>query len=232
MNYRAHHHPSPLLDCTWELTAAGGERRIVPDACVDLIWKGEELTIAGPDTGPRLVPMPAAGQVHGARLRPGAAGAVLGLPATELRDVVVSAAEVLGRATAEPLVESLAAEPDPRIALARALTRHQRREPDRLVDAAVVALARPRARIDTVAVELGVSQRQLHRKVSDAVGYGPKTLARILCFRRLQELAPAPLAELALEAGYADQAHMTAEVTRLAGIQPVRFFKEWTSPAA
>jgi AraC-like DNA-binding protein len=62
--------------------------------------------------------------------------------------------------------------------------------------------------------------------VSDAVGYGPKTLARILRFRRLQALAPAPLAELALDAGYADQAHMTAEVTRLAGVPPVRFLKD------
>ena len=38
-------------------------------------------------------------------------------------------------------------------------------------------------------------------------------------------LAPAPLVELALDAGYADQAHMTAEVTRLAGIHLSDFSK-------
>jgi AraC-like DNA-binding protein len=77
-----------------------------------------------------------------------------------------------------------------------------------------------------------VSARQLQRRLSDAVGYGPKMLARVLRFRRLQRLRPAPLVELALDAGYADQAHMTAEVTALAGISPVRFLKDWTPTAA
>ena len=51
-------------------------------------------------------------------------------------------------------------------------------------------------------------------------------------FRRLQALSPARLAELALDAGYADQAHMTAEVTALAGVSPVRFLKDRTLTAA
>jgi AraC-like DNA-binding protein len=57
-------------------------------------------------------------------------------------------------------------------------------------------------------------------------------LARVLRFRRLQALSPGPLVELALAAGYADQAHMTSEVTRLAGIPPVRFLKDRTPTAA
>jgi len=40
------------------------------------------------------------------------------------------------------------------------------------------------------------------------------------------------LIDLALDAGYADQAHMTAEVTRLAGLSPVRFLKDRTPTAA
>ncbi len=32
--------------------------------------------------------------------------------------------------------------------------------------------------------------------------------------------------------GYSDQAHMTAEVTQLAGISPVRFLKDRTPTAA
>jgi AraC-like DNA-binding protein len=232
MTYREHAHPSPLLACTWERVATGREQRIVPDACVDLIWTGEELIVAGPDTGPRLVTLAAGAAVYGARLRPGAAGAVLGVPASELRDATVEAVEVLGREAGERLLDSLPAEREPRAALGLALTGRQREAPDGLVGAAVAALGARRARIDAVAAELGVSQRQLHRRVSAAVGYGPKTLARILRFRRLQELPPAPLVELALDAGYADQAHMTAEVTRLAGIQPVRFLKDRMSLVA
>lgn len=103
------------------------------------------------------------------------------------------------------------------------------REPDPLVRAAVIALGRPRARVGPVADELGVSARQLQRRVSEAVGYGPKMLARVLRFRRLQSLPLAPLAELALDAGYADQAHMTTEVTQLAGVH-LSDFSETAGP--
>ena len=63
-------------------------------------------------------------------------------------------------------------------------------------------------------------------------GTGRRCFSGCLRFRRLQALAPAPLAELALDAGYADQAHMTAEVTHLAGLSPVRFLKDRTPTAA
>ena len=224
---------SPLVACTWERrTRDGHQQRIVPDGCVDLIWSGERLTIAGPDTAARVVALPAGLRVIGARLRPGAAGDVLGLPASELRDSSPDAADVLGRDVTEALLERLAAGADPYELLQRALELRGDRAPDPFVQAAVVALGRPRARVATVAAELGVSARQLQRRLSDAVGYGPKMLARVLRFRRLQRLPPAPLVELALDAGYADQAHMTAEVTSLAGISPVRFLKDWTPTAA
>ena len=56
---------------------------------------------------------------------------------------------------------------------------------------------------------LGVSERALRRRVTAAVGYGPKRLARVLRLRRALALAGAgsPLADAAYEAGYADQAH-------------------------
>jgi AraC-like DNA-binding protein len=60
------------------------------------------------------------------------------------------------------------------------------------------------------------------------VGYGPKTLQRVLRFRRfvsrIDALAgtagTADLAGIAAEAGYADQAHLTRESTRLASLPP------------
>jgi AraC-like DNA-binding protein len=220
---------SPVVACTWEqVTPHGQQQRVLPDGCIDLIWSGERLTIAGPDTRARVVALAPGSRVVGARLQPGAAGAVLGLPATELRDVSPDAAEVLGRDLATALLDQLAAGADPHVLLLGVLQSRGVREPDPLVGAAVTSLARPRARVGPVAAELGVSVRQLQRRVNDAVGYGPKMLARVLRLRRLQVLAPRPLVELALDAGYADQSHMTAEVTRLAGISPVRFLKDRT----
>jgi AraC-like DNA-binding protein len=224
---------SPLVACTWEQVApVGKEQRVVPDGCVDLIWSGERLSIAGPDTKPRVASLAPGSRLVGARLRPGAAGAALGLPASELRDLSPDSAEVLGREVAAALLDQLHAGLDPHALLLRALELRGVRELDPLVSAAVMALARPRARVGVLADELGVSARQLQRRVSDAVGYGPKMLARVLRFRRLQALPAAPLVELALDAGYADQAHMTAEVTRLAGIPPVRFLKDRSPTAA
>ena len=224
---------SPLVACTWERTTTSRrELRIVPDACVDLIWSGERLSIAGPDTKARVVTLAPGARVVGVRLRPGMAGAVLGVPASELRDCTPEVVEVLGYEVAAPLLEALAAGVDPHRRLLRAVQERGVHESDPLVGAAVAALGQPRARVSAVAAELGVSARQLQRIVSAAAGYGPKLLARVLRFRRLQALAPAPLVELALEAGYADQAHMTAEVRLLAGVSPVRFFKDRSPTAA
>jgi len=233
VGYVEHLVDSPLVACTWEQVADDDrEQRVVPDACVDLIWSGE-LTFAGPDTGARVVPLARGTRLVGVRLSPGAAGEVLPVPASELRDAQPTAADVLGRDVAAALEELLAAGADPHAELVRALTLRGVSEPDPLVSAAVRALGRPRARVDAVASQIGFSERQLQRRIADAVGYGPKMLARVLRLRRLQALSgDAPLAQRALDAGYADQAHMTAEVTRLTGVSPVRFLKDRTPTSA
>ena len=102
MSYREYRPPStlePVVACLWEHEPAEAHvQRIVPDDCVDLIWESErELVIAGPDSGPRRVALPAGARSSGVRLRPGAAGAFLRLPASELRDSQVAAAVVWGQ---------------------------------------------------------------------------------------------------------------------------------------
>ena len=62
---------------------------------------------------------------------------------------------------------------------------------DPLARAAALGLARPGARVADLAVALGLSERQLRRRFVDAVGYGPKTLARVLRFQRFLALAGA-----------------------------------------
>jgi AraC-like DNA-binding protein len=234
--YREHQPPPELRDlvaCTWE-RQADEERvqRVIPDGCVDLIWFGDrELLIAGADTGPRQVGVPGGSHTSAIRLRPGAAGAVLGLPASEVRDLLFPAASVWGgQATA--LEESLAeAGPQLRLELLSAAVAGRGVEPDRLVVAAARHLAAAGSRVGEVASELGVSERQLHRRTLAAVGYGPKMLARVARLRKLVALDGQPLAWRALEAGYASQAHMTDEVRRLTGLTPVRFLEEG-EPAA
>jgi methylphosphotriester-DNA--protein-cysteine methyltransferase len=114
--------------------------------------------------------------------------------------------------------------------LRRALKRAER--PDGLVAAAVAQLRRPDPRrVGEISEELGISERQLRRRFNAAVGYGPKTLARVLRFQQMLVLARrrasrSGLDRLAVDAGYADQAHMTAECTRLAGMPPAQLLAE------
>jgi transcriptional regulator GlxA family with amidase domain len=71
--------------------------------------------------------------------------------------------------------------------------------------------------------ELHISERQLRRRFHAAIGYGPKTFARVVRLQRMLALAPGAgdnLARLAAEAGYADHAHMASECARLTGKTP------------
>ena len=235
--YREYRPPAglePLVACVWEREPPeDGTQRVVPDGCVDLIWLAErELVIAGADTAARSVDLPAELRSSGIRLRPGAAGAVLGLPASELRDRQVPAGLVWGDDAA--LLEQAVAGVGPgrRLELLAAAVARRGAEPDALVLAAARRLAAPGARVADVAAALGVSERQLHRRTLAAVGYGPKLLARVARLRRLMALPGDSLAARALDAGYASQAHMNDEVRRMTGTTPVRFLEDASPTAA
>ncbi len=235
-SYREYASPvglASIVACLWENDSVRHRPQpVVPDGCVDLVYFGDRgLQVVGADTGPHVVP-PQRSSVVGIRLRPGAAGAVLGLPASEVCDQRVDVAEVWGdRApvTSELLAQ---AEPSERLGLLTEAVVRRQAAPDQLVVAAARELGRPSARVGQVAAALGVSERHLRRRTLDAVGYGPKTLARVQRLRHLIALDEPELAIRAVLAGYASQAHMTEEVRRLTGQTPVRFLKDAALTAA
>jgi methylphosphotriester-DNA--protein-cysteine methyltransferase len=234
--------PAPALagylDCLWFARAAGDGTphtdRVLPDGCVDIVWDGASVFVAGPDTGPVPVHPRPEGVFAGARFRPGLAPTLLGLPASALRDQRVALGEMwdddASVRLAEDLFRAAAAVPAVTAALEGCLIGRlpDAAPADRLVGAAVHRLSgRPGpAAVSRLAADLGVTERTLHRRVSTAVGYGPKTLERVLRFRRFLTLAgagggsAAGLAHLAAAAGYADQAHLTRDCVELSGLTP------------
>jgi AraC-like DNA-binding protein len=235
-SYREYASPAGLSDvvaCLWENDVVRDRPQLViPDGCVDLVWFGVEgLKVVGADTGPHTV-VPIGSTVTGIRLRPGAAGSVLGIPASEVRDQRVNLSEVWGADAAATSDLMAAATPARRLGLLTREVLRRQATPDPLVVAAADALSRPAARVGDVAEDLGVSERHLRRRTLTAVGYGPKTLARVARLRRLIALDGEELAVRAVLAGYASQAHMTEEVRRLAGSTPVRFLKDAALSAA
>ena len=224
------------MACLWENEPSEDLiQRIVPDGCVDLIWFADrELLIEGPDTGPRLVPLPGLVRVSGIRLRPGAAAAVLGIPMSELRDhaAPVPVSLVWGE-QGRRLEEALAnAAPDLRLGLLAEAVGKRGAEPDTLVRATAQMLIERDIRVESIAAELGLSERHLQRRLVTSVGYGPKMLARVARLRRLLALSDRSLAARALDAGYSSQAHMNLEVRQLTGTTPVRFLKDAVFTAA
>jgi AraC-like DNA-binding protein len=237
MAYREVMQPAPLIACLWSRDAAPEPRRqpVFPDACVDVVWiEGSRLLVAGPATGPTVSQIPAGSTVMGVRFRVGAAGAALGMPARELLDSTVPLQDLWGR-EAEWIAERVAAAATPALqltALAHEIRARMTDDLDRVVRAAAV---RPEERVDRLGDALGIGERQLRRRFVRAVGYGPKTLQRILRFQRFLALAQQDgrtgLARLALDAGYADQAHLTRECVRLSGLTPTQLLASGIGPA-
>jgi AraC-like DNA-binding protein len=244
------HAISPALQsvasCTWQHTSAVAARScVVPDACVDLVWDGARLNVAGPDTGPVTVEMRAGTQIVGLRFVPGAAGSLLGVPASAVRDARVPLRELWGDSARE-LEERLHAARDAetaRLQLQAAVQKRMRSSAALDPVASAVARAlRPELREDIelvgrvprvaqLSAALGVSDRQLLRRCDAAFGYGPKMLARILRFQAfvqaLRTSSHLGLAELAIALGYTDQAHLAHETADLAGQTPRELQTRW-----
>ena len=231
MHYREFLAPTalePSVACMWQQDAVrSGEIRVIPDGCVDLLWFGDDLVVVGADTS--AVVWNSVPPISGVRLRSGVAGAVLGAPATEVRDQMVPLSEFWPEA--RRLEGSLLSGSEQLRALTQMTLRHLS-EPDPLIEAAVRMLAAGAARVVAVADALGVSERQLRRRMDDAVGYGPKTLARVFRLRRLAAATAGSLADRAYASGYASQSHMCDEVKRLTGLSPVRFLEDPRATAA
>lgn len=214
--------------------AAAPALQIVPDGCIDIIWSGETLLVAGPDTKPIIETFAPGTVVVGVRFRPGAAPPWLGVPASAIVNRRVPLRDLWGadaRRLADRLQDSRTPVAAADMVLAALLARGpQANLRDDAAPAVLAALTRssePPLPVSALARQLGVSERTLRRRCEAAFGYGPKTLARILRFQRILRLlrrpADARLAEMAVETGFADQAHMTREVRRLGGLTPGAF---------
>ncbi|MBG0563062.1 helix-turn-helix domain-containing protein [Actinoplanes aureus] len=194
-----------------------GVRRILPDGCLDLIWHDGSVFVAGPDTTAQVgAPVPGS-RHHALRFGAGTGPGVLGVPASELLDRQVPLEQIWPATEVRRIAEAA----DPDAALAAAATRRWHR-PDPVM-VAVSAGARADRPVSEIAEETGLGERQLRRRSVAAYGYGPKTLHRIFRMRRAVALARAgrAFAEVAADAGYADQAHLSRDVRALAGV-PLR----------
>jgi AraC-like DNA-binding protein len=218
--------------------AAAYVQRHLPTGGVEIHFPiGGRPQLVGPLTGPEIEVIPPHATIVGVRFQPGTAPPLPAVPG-DLVDQRLSLAELWGR-SADHLVEAMARAEAPERALT-GLQAHLLREfrgaahVDPLVREAVRALMpwHP-VNIDALATSLALSASQLRRRCLQAVGVSPKVLQRTLRFQGFLALAQAGatasgrrgadgVAGLAVDVGYADQAHLSRECLRLTGLTPGR----------
>lgn len=164
-------------------------------------------------------------------LEPPAVRALLGVPAGELAERTVGLEDLLG-AGAGRLGERLHAAPDADArftildevlvdALAQARTPAR---PDVERAWGLLRASGGRLRIEALADEIGCSRRHLAKQFQREVGVSPKIAARLIRFEAVRHrVGSVPLARLAAEHGFSDQAHLTREFRALSGASPTQF---------
>jgi AraC-like DNA-binding protein len=174
------------------------------------------------------------------KLAPQAFERVFGMPAAEVTDRFVPLAELVGASTVDSIEDRLRDldEATERTALLEAflVRQSQRLRPlreDHAVNRSLeVALsAAGPTTVERLSDASGLGRRQLERRFAARTGLTPKSYLRIARIRNALRAwrAGQPWAEVALEAGYADQSHFVRDFKSFAGMPPTRFARHSAS---
>lgn len=204
---------------------------VAADATIDLQWIDHAFRVAGPDSEAAIEHFPAGTLIIGFRFHPAAAATWLETAASEIANQrpdlealwgARARRAAVGVATGENisgLIRSL------RTVIGRMAPDFDSADPEMRAAYQLIAAGAPPGAplVPWLSRALGMSERTLRRRSDDAFGYGPKTLDRILRYQRYRRIAKnssETTAILALDSGYADQAHLVRESRRLAGCAP------------
>ena len=209
------------------------EQTILPHPNVHLVFEESGAGIYGVDRSLFTRLLSGEGKALGVRFWAGCFRPFWGAPISQLSDRVVPATRVFGPLAEKTRVAIMSAAMDEEmVGCAESLLFSCLPEPDPVASqvAELVSLITSDPslrRVDQLAVVSGMSARSLQRLFADYVGVSPKWVMRRA---RLHEAAlradsgePVDWAELAVELGYADQAHLTREFTATIGVPPGRY---------
>ncbi len=232
--------PSPALagfvDYHWYVAWRTDEphvQQVVPQPRVHLVVEDGRLLVHGVNREPFARTLTGTGHTLGAAFHPGGFRPVLGRAVGSLSGRVVPAGELFGvddhavaarvqEADAIPvMVEALesyllALEPQPNPVVDQVRKLVEEAESDRGLN-----------RAEDLAARASMSLRSLQRLFTEYVGVGPKWV--VSRFRIIDAAAaahsgePVDWAELALELGFTDQAHLTRTFTSVVGTPPATY---------
>ncbi|MGE0455868.1 MAG: DUF6597 domain-containing transcriptional factor [Vicinamibacteria bacterium] len=251
----------PFVECVWSVfdrrrLPRREPDRVVPDGCPELIVhladsfarrrggrfvRQPRAFLAGTLTRPWLLRAGPRVLTLGIRFRPAGAAALLRASLEGTADREVPLAALVESRAARELLRGLRRARTPARRFAAALAWLQARLAEGPAAsgarAAVDLILRSRGaiRIEDVARRLGQGRRRLERAFARELGIRPKLYARIVrlnaVLATLDERERAPAVDLALEAGYFDQAHLLRDFRALAQKTP-RSGREADGPLA
>jgi len=220
----------------WDLRDQPPYRQlIVPYPNVHLTFRNGVAGVQGVSRGHVYRTLEGAGRVCGVAFRPGCFRPFLGAPVSTITGRRIPAEEVFGPDVPE---RAMAATEDG-AEMVRIVERFLRtnlpdrdQEADRVADiVARVALEPSIARVDDLADRVGDGVRRLQRLFAEYVGVGPKWVIRRYRLHevteRLAKGAAVDWARLAIELGYADQAHFIRDFTAMNGESPARYAERY-----
>ncbi|SBT50595.1 helix-turn-helix domain-containing protein [Micromonospora auratinigra] len=210
------------------------EQRVVPHPAVNLVCRAqrgepERAELAGVDPGLFTVTLHGTGRVTGVQFRPGGFRPFWRRPVAELtgRRVPFPVAGPICPGSddercrrVDDLLLARAPEPDP------AAT-----EATRLVEE--IRADRSVLRVTALARRHGVTTRRLQRLFTDHVGVSPKwVIRRYRLQEAIEQAAGGPLdwSRVAVDLGYADQAHLVREFTAVTGVSPAAYARSLAPP--
>lgn len=210
--------------------------RVLPDGALRLVFHlgtAPSAMALGASAAPALVRL--RGRMEGltVTLRPGAAAALLGVPAGELTGASVPLPD-LWHGDAATLHQRLAGAADDATrvallqqALLQRLQGARRGEPLAAAAWRLIAASGGQRALHEVAAAVGVGERRLQQLFRAEIGLTPRAAGRLArlhgLLRALRVQAAPDWADLAVERGFYDQAHLANEFRALCGLTPTQF---------
>ena len=202
---------------------------VLPTCRAQMILSPEASVFAGPKVRAEQIERRTGGPMVGVSLAAGGLSALLGIGGQEAVGTTVGLESVWDVGS---LSERLAAEADHRALdlIEVALTvQLQPARTDELVLIAAHAIRGGRSAAQAIAM-VGADRRTFVPKFRRTVGVAPKLYERVCRFNRAIEAIrrpdAAPLAMIAAEHGYADQAHLSREIRHFATASPSRLHRD------
>lgn len=230
----------PWVACIWStrgVVHVERGHRVLPDGCVDwMLDLGAEQPwrLVGPMQQALQVPLAGQVDVLGIRFRPGGVHGILPLEVHTLIDGSVPLQSLASAALRTlPHAELGALAPQARVLrLWSWLRQSLHRAPCPITSAALHHWRSSSLSVAALAQDLGISTRMLQRRLLTHTGYTPAALRALARFRRALDVharsSQPRWSTVALDAGYADQAHLCREFQRWAGATP----QDWAATQA